>query len=338
MLTVLAAIVLFGVLITVHELGHFLAAKATGMLVTEFSVGFDPLLYQRQVGETLYSLRIIPFGGYNRIAGMEPGEEDLPRGFGSRPLWARMITILAGPFMNFLLPVVIFFGMYALSGIDIPVDQPIVGSTMAGYPAEQAGVVPGDRIVSINGVKLTQWKEISEQVQASGPVPSKLVVERGGKVQNLTLKPQYESETNRYLIGITPKLNHKDLGLVQSASTAVKAVSRITVGMLQGIKLMVTRKVSAELSGPIGVAQMAGDVAAQGAIPYLGFMAFLSINLAVLNLLPIPALDGGQFLVLVVEGLRGKPLAPRAKGIIQMIGVGCILFLTIYATLHDLIH
>lgn len=337
MTTILAAIVLFGVLITVHELGHFLAAKGTGMLVTEFSIGFGPKLFQKKVGETLYSLRLCPLGGYNRIAGMEPGEAVTPRGFNGRPLWARMLVILAGPFMNFLLPFLLFFGIFAVSGLTLPVNKPVVGSLMEGYPGAAAGLQAGDRLVSINGQKLEKWNDINSLVQQNGPKPGKVVIERNGQEMTLTLQPRFDGESKRFLIGVRPPLEHRQLSLWESLKTAGLAVGKTTVAMVDGLRKMITGKVRADIAGPIGVAHMAGDVASQGAVPYLEFMAFLSLNLAVLNLVPIPALDGGQFLVLVVEGLLGHALAPKAKEIIQMIGVACIVALTIFATMHDLL-
>ena len=337
MTTILAAIVLFGVLITVHELGHFLAAKGTGMLVTEFSIGFGPRLIQKKVGETLYSLRLCPLGGYNRIAGMEPGEAVTPRGFNGRPLWARMLVILAGPFMNFLLPFLLFFGIFAVSGLTLPVNKPVVGSLMEGYPGAAAGLQAGDRLVSINGRKLEKWNDINSLVQENGPKPGKVVIRRDGREMTLTLQPRFDGESKRFLIGVRPPLEHRQLSLWESLKTAGLAVGKTTVAMVDGLRKMITGKVRADIAGPIGVAHMAGDVAAQGAVPYLEFMAFLSLNLAVLNLVPIPALDGGQFLVLVVEGILGHALAPKAKEVIQMIGVGCIVALTIFATLHDLL-
>ena len=337
MTTILAAIVLFGVLITVHELGHFLAAKGTGMLVTEFSIGFGPKLFQKKVGETLYSLRLCPLGGYNRIAGMEPGEAVTPRGFNGRPLWARMLVILAGPFMNFLLPFLLFFGIFAVSGLTLPVNKPVVGSLMEGYPGAAAGLQAGDRLVSINGRKLEKWNDINSLVQENGPKPGKVVIRRDGREMTLTLQPRFDGESKRFLIGVRPPLEHRQLSLWESLKTAGLAVGKTTVAMVDGLRKMITGKVRADIAGPIGVAHMAGDVAAQGAVPYLEFMAFLSLNLAVLNLVPIPALDGGQFLVLVVEGLLGQALAPKAKEIIQMIGVACIVALTIFATMHDLL-
>ena len=260
-----------------------------------------------------------------------------PRGFNGRPLWARMLVILAGPFMNFLLPFLLFFGIFAVSGLTLPVNKPVVGSLMEGYPGAAAGLQAGDRLVSINGRKLEKWNDINSLVQENGPKPGKVVIRRDGREMTLTLQPRFDGESKRFLIGVRPPLEHRQLSLWESLKTAGLAVGKTTVAMVDGLRKMITGKVRADIAGPIGVAHMAGDVAAQGAVPYLEFMAFLSLNLAVLNLVPIPALDGGQFLVLVVEGLLGHALAPKAKEIIQMIGVACIVALTIFATMHDLL-
>lgn len=336
MTTFIAAVILFGVLITIHELGHFLAAKGTGMLVTEFSVGFGPKLWQHQYGETMYSLRLIPMGGYNRIAGMEPGDLSTERGFNSRPLWARMLVILAGPVMNLLLPIVIFFGVFLFHGVDTMVDQPIIGKLMSGYPAETAGMKPGDHIISINGTPTVKWGDISRLIEENGPVPSYIMVERDGMDKRLIIKPEYQQHSKRYLIGVTPMIVHKTLGVGDSLINAFQSVGRVATAMVKSLKLIFLEKASADLSGPLGVAHMAGNVAAQGAVPYLSFMAFLSINLAILNLLPVPALDGGQFLVLVIEGIIGHPLPTKAKEVIQALGVICIILITVAATFHDL--
>ena len=337
MTTFLAAIVLFGVLITIHELGHFLAAKGTGMLVTEFSVGFGPKLLQKKYGETIYTLRVIPMGGYNRIAGMEPGDLSVERGFNNKPLWARMAVILAGPFMNFILPVFIFFGVFAFHGIDTPLDQPVIGTVMSGYPAESAGIKTGDRILSINNTRTAKWADITALIEQNAPVPSYLVVERNGEEKHILVKPEYQDHSKRYLIGVTPIIEHKVLGVGDSITMAFSSVKKVAMAMVESLKLILSSSdTAAELSGPLGVAHMAGSVAAQGAVPYLSFMAFLSINLAILNLLPVPALDGVQFLVLIVEGLLGHALPVKAKEVIQALGVICIILITVAATFHDL--
>lgn len=165
MTTILAAIFVFGVLITVHEFGHFITAKMTGMRVDEFAIGFGPNIFQKKVGETLYSLRIIPLGGYNKIAGMDPEEPDSDDSFKSKSIPARMLVILAGSLMNFLLPIILFFSIFMINGIQKPVDQPILGTIMEDKAAAQAGLQVGDRILAINGEKIATWNDLVVTLQ-----------------------------------------------------------------------------------------------------------------------------------------------------------------------------
>jgi regulator of sigma E protease len=337
LVTIIAAIIVFGVLISVHELGHFIAAKMVGMRVDEFAIGFGPKIYQSTDKETTYTLRAFPLGGFNRIAGMEPGEENVENGFHTKPLWARMVVILAGVFMNFLLPLILFTGVYAVEGIESIVDKPTLGKIIEKEPAAQAGLLSGDEIISINGEKLERWGDLSAALQKQGNKKSIFVIRRGEKVLEKTVLPQYNKERKRYLIGVMPQIEHHSISFKQSVVYAIDSEVRITRGMLRGLKMILTRQAAVEVAGPIGVAQMAGSVAQEGMGPFFMFIAFLSINLAILNLIPIPALDGGQFLILVVEGLIHRPLPEKAKRQIQFLGVALILALTIYATISDIL-
>ena len=192
MTTLLAALIVFGVLITVHELGHFAAAKLVGMQVDEFAIGFGPKLYQTEEKGTVYTLRALPLGGFNRIAGMEPGEENVENGFHTKPLWARMVVILAGVTMNFLLPLLVFFGIFFFHGAETPVNEPVLGRVMDHQPASDAGLMKGDRIISINGTKLSAWTDVSTLIQEAGSKKSTLVIQRGGKTLEKTLIPQFD--------------------------------------------------------------------------------------------------------------------------------------------------
>ncbi len=336
MVTLIAAVIVFGVLISVHELGHFIAAKLVGMQVDEFAIGFGPKIYQTTEKGTKYTLRLFPLGGFNRIAGMEPGEEDVENGFHTKPLWARMIVILAGVFMNFLLPFILFFGIFAFQGIEVPVAKPIIGRVLPNEPAARAGLLPGDEIVSLNGTVLTHWTDLTTNLQKQGNAKSTIVIRRGEKELVKTVIPDYDKESKRYLIGVMRKTEHQPISLGESVYYAADTERRIVAGMVRGLKMILTRQVRAEVSGPIGVAQMAGSVAQEGIVPLFMFIAFLSINLAILNLIPIPALDGGQFLILVVEGLIRRPLPPTPKKYIQALGIALILALTVYATISDI--
>lgn len=336
MLTILAAILVFGILVTVHEFGHFITAKLTGMRVDEFAIGFGPKLYQQKDGDTLYSLRAIPLGGYNKIAGMDPDDPVTPDSFKSKSIPKRMLVILAGSLMNFILPIFLFTGIFFFQGMDKLVNEPVLGNVMLGLAADKAGLREGDRILSINGKPMQDWKEIVVTLRSNGTKEVTLEAERKGVVKQYTMTPQYDNEAKRPLIGITPKFEKIEMGFFASIKESVSYTKYIIVSMVDGLAKIITGKSAAEVSGPLGVAQMAGQVAEQGLLPLMSFVAFLSINLGVINLLPLPALDGGHFVLLALEGLRGKPLGSKVMTNIQLVGVALILALTIFSTVKDI--
>lgn len=336
MLTILAAIFVFGVLVTVHELGHFITAKMTGMKVEEFAIGFGPNIYQQKDGDTLYSLRAIPLGGYNKIAGMDPEDPWEPNGFKAKSIPARMLVILAGSLMNFILPVILFSGIFMIEGIEKPVDKPVLGYVVEDRAAYNAGLEVGDRILTINGAPMENWNDVVTTLRANGTKEVTITAERAGAVNTYKMLPEYNEELGRALIGISPQFVKERLGVVDSIKLGFTSTQKVIVMMVEGLQRIVTGKASADVSGPIGVAQMAGQVAAEGLLPLLNFVAFLSINLGVINLLPLPALDGGHFMLLLYEGLRGKPLGAKAMNNIQTIGIALILAITIFSTFKDI--
>lgn len=336
MLTILAAIFVFGVLVTVHEFGHFITAKLTGMRVDEFAIGFGPKIYQQQEGETLYSLRAIPLGGYNRIAGMDPDDPPEPGSFKSRPIPARMLVILAGALMNFILPVLLFSGIFMAEGMDEPVNEPVLGTVAPYQAAERAGLKAGDRILAINGRTMGDWNEIVATLRGNGVQEVTLTAERGGQTAEYKMTPVYNSELQRPLIGISPRMEKRSFAPLEAVQMGFKYTGYIITAMLEGLQKIITGRQAAEVAGPIGVAQMAGQVAQQGVLPLINFVAFLSINLGVINLLPLPALDGGHFVLLLLEALRGKPLGSRAMSNIQAVGVALILGITLFSTFKDI--
>lgn len=337
MLTILACIFVFGVLVTVHEFGHFITAKLTGMKVEEFSIGFGPTIYQQQEGETLYSLRMLPLGGYNKIAGMDPEDPDDPeRGFNSKPVTSRMLVILAGSLMNFILPVLIFFGLFLTFGMDVPENKPVLGQIIEGYPAEQSGLKEGDRILSINGKPVTEWLDIRNNIAEAGTQPIPFEIQRDKEKLTITVTPGVNPETGKPFIGVVSSLKNVRLSPVQAAVASVTATKNIIKNMYASLYHMVTGKTNAEFSGPVGVAKMAGEVAHKGFDRLMQFTAMLSLNLAIINLLPLPALDGGHFVILLIEALTGHKLGKTAMQNIQKVGVAMILALTIFATFKDL--
>ena len=303
----------------------------------EFSIGFGPTIYQQQEGETLYSLRMLPLGGYNKIAGMDPDDpEDPERGFNSKPVSSRMLVILAGSLMNILLPVLIFFGLFLAFGMDVPENKPVLGQIIEGYPAEQSGLKEGDRILSINGKPVHEWLDIRKNIADSGMQPIPFEIQRDQEKLTITVTPGVNPETGKPFIGVVSSLKNVRLTPVQAAVASVTATKNIIKNMYASLYHMVTGKTKAEFSGPVGVAKMAGEVAHKGFDRLMQFTAMLSLNLAIINLLPLPALDGGHFLILLIEAVTGHKLGKTAMQNIQKVGVAMILALTIFATFKDL--
>jgi regulator of sigma E protease len=320
----------------VHELGHFFAAKSVGMGVHEFAIGFGPKLISRKIGKTVYSLRLIPLGGFNKIAGMDPDEPQDETSFQTKPIWARMLVIIAGSAMNFVLPVVLFTMVFLSTGIDMPSNEPVLGTIMADKPASRADLQPGDRIISINGQRVDSWKHFVSIVQGNAGNELSIVLDRNGKPGKATVKPEYDEKANRGIIGVIPVVTHQSPGFAESLTLAVKQTYMLAAAMLGGIIQMVTGQAAADVAGPIGVAQMAGQVAQLGFIPLLQFAAFLSINLGLINLLPVPVLDGGHIVTLAIEAIRRKPLDKNSLQFIQMIGFSLLILLMLVATFKDL--
>ena len=336
MLTILAAIFVFGVLVTVHEFGHFITAKMTGMRVDEFAIGFGPKIYQQKDGETLYSLRAIPLGGYNKIAGMDPDDPVEPNAFNSKPIPARMLVILAGALMNFILPIILFSGIFMVEGRLQLVNEPVLGNVVEEMAAARAGLKAGDRIVTIDGKNVETWTDVVLNLRKAGTEEVTLTAERDGVLQTYKMTPMFDKDAGRPLIGISPKFSKESLGFFGSIKEGFIYTKNIGLSMVSGLYRIVSGNAPADVAGPIGVAQMAGQVAEKGLLPLMNFVAFLSINLGVINLLPLPALDGGHFVLLLLEALRGKPLGGKAMTNIQMVGVALILALTVFSTFKDI--
>jgi regulator of sigma E protease len=335
-MTTVATIFVFGLLVFVHELGHFVTAKMTGMRVDEFALGFGPKVISYKYGETLYSWRIIPLGGFNKIAGMDPDEEQDESSFSAKSIPARMLVIVAGSTMNFVLPIFLFMTIFLNAGIDNPSNSPIIGNVFADKPAAQAGLSLGDNIISVNDTDITSWREFVNVVQVNAGNPLTLRYQRNGEVKTTVVVPEYDEKVNRGIIGVMPQIEKYHPGFIEAFGLAIKQTYLVASSMVVGITQMITGKVAAEVAGPIGVAQMAGEVAQLGLMPLLQFAAFLSINLGLINLLPVPMLDGGHIVTLAVEGLRGKPLNKKHMQFIQMIGFALLMLLFLVATFKDI--
>ena len=333
MTTLLVAVIIFGLLIVTHELGHFMVAKMVGIRVHEFSIGMGPVVLSTRKGETVYSLRAFPIGGFNRMAGMEPGDLEDERGFNKKSVGQRMAVIVAGSAMNFLLAIFLF--IFVFMGIGVPSNTTVVGGLLPGRPAEQAGLQRGDRILAVAGQEVDNWRELVEIIHRSPGKPLNLLVERAGKQMQFTVTPEMDPQSKVGLIGIEQMW--KQLGFFSSILRGIQQAMAVGVLILTSLVQMVTGQVPAEVAGPIGIVQLAGEAARLGLASVLDFAGLLSLNLGIINLFPIPALDGSRLIFLGVEGVRGRPVNPERENFIHLIGFALLILLMIVITYQDLL-
>lgn len=346
-ISIISVIVLLGVLIFAHELGHFLVAKRAGVGVLKFSLGFGPRILGRKIGETEYLLSLIPLGGYVKLLGEAPGEElteeDKKRSFLTQTVWKRIAVVAAGPAFNLLLALTIFT---AVNMTGLPVMTAEVGMTLPGSAAMESGIKAGDRIIVIDGKAVTKWDEISESVSESNGMPLLITVQRDGLPREITVTPKamkirnlFGEEVESYKIGISPSPNTviQRLNPLSALGEGIRQTWRISKLTVISIVKMFQGVVSPKtMGGPILIAQIAGAQVKEGLVPFLLFMALLSINLAILNLLPIPVLDGGHLLFYGIEALTGREINIRWREMAQQAGFALLILLMIFVFVLDI--
>jgi regulator of sigma E protease len=349
--TAVAFVVALGVLVFVHELGHFLTAKRLDVKVLRFSIGFGPVLWRRQRGESEYALSAIPLGGYVKMLG-EDSDGDEPvapeeqhRAFSAQGPLRRAAIIFAGPATNFVFAFAVYALVFGSVGAPVPSPEPRLGGVSASTPADRAGLHSGDLVVSIDGVAMGSWDNLSKTVRGSGGKSLHMVLDRDGQRVELDVTPEEHDlpsldggQTERaFLIGVEPSRDWEDVGIAKGFLLAAEQTGGTALAVLQGLGQMVTGHVSVkELGGPIAIAQAAGRQARNGLWNYLMMLALLSINLGVLNLMPVPALDGGHLALLSVEGVLGRPLKPRALELAQQVGVLLLVSLMVFVFYNDI--
>ncbi|RUM28579.1 MAG: RIP metalloprotease RseP [Aquifex sp.] len=425
-MTLIAFLVLIGVLVWVHEFGHFLMAKLFRVKVEVFSIGFGPPIFRRRWGETFYQVAAIPLGGYVKLYGEEESIQD-PRAFSAKRPWQKILIALGGPFFNFLFTIFVFTIVYIV-GVEVPkylkepvivgyiqegslaqkvgikrgdriikingyevknwkalrdalirlsldgvkettillerdgkvkqvkiripnvqkgeglgiapIIEPVVGKVKKGSPAQQIGIKPGDLIVEVNGKRVNTWYDLVEEVKKSQGKPVKLKILRKGKLMEKEVIPARDPRTGRYFIGLLPKtetvVEKKTFG--EALASAINRTQELTLFTLKTIAGLITGKVSFQtLGGPIAIARIAGQAAQSGFIPYLMMMAFISLQLGIFNLIPLPVLDGGLILLFAIEWVKGRPLPEKFKEYWQKIGLALIITLTIFVFINDIL-
>lgn len=331
MINWLWAVPVFGLIILIHELGHFAAAKAFGIRVHEFAIGFGPAFASTTRGETRYSLRLfLILGGFVRMAGMEDGEAADPRGFAAKPVWQRMVVIAAGPVMNFVLAALLFGILRYAVGFP----STVAAAVLPGSPAAQAGVLTGDRIVAVDGRPVTDWNQLVSAVTNSGGRPLAVQVRRGGETIAFTIVPAFDPAQSRYLIGIRPGISRP--GPLQAIGEGSRITYLVTWEYLSALGRLIRGVEKPDLIGPVGIVHQIAEVSEQGLLDLISLASQLSINIGLLNLLPIPALDGSRLAFLGVEAVRRRRLDPTRENLVHFVGFLLLLGLIAAVTISDL--
>ena len=414
--TIFTFIIVFGILVLVHEFGHFFFAKRAGILVHEFSIGMGPKIFAHETATTTYTLRILPLGGYVRMAGLEDDSEEFKPGqivslqlgkdgrvqvinasqkkllfngiplqlskwdlvdglwlegnlngddtqpkkyqvahdasvieedgtiiriaprdvqFQSAKLWQRMLTNFAGPMNNFILAIIAFaLAAILQGGVYRTTNQ--VGAFTADSAAQQAGIKTGDQIIAVAGKKTPNWQSLAQEISQHPAQKTKFTIKRGSQIKNLWVTPKAQKQNGKKvgLIGITASQDHS-LGAI--AGYGFTETWRLTVELMNAIKAMFTKGFSLnDLGGPVAIYSYTSQAAKYGLVSVIDLLAFLSLNLGIVNLFPIPALDGGKLLLNVIEAIRRKPLAPEKEGILTLIGFGFLMILMLLVTWNDI--
>jgi regulator of sigma E protease len=350
--SVIYFVIVLGILVFIHEFGHFILAKKLGVGVITFSLGFGPKLIGKKIGETQYQISAVPLGGFVKLIGEnreeEVKEEDRARSFFFQPLWKRALIIFAGPFFNLLLSLVIFCSIFLVFGV--PQEQLPLPSKIGGLnpdlPAMKAGLKKGDTILSIDGISVSTWDEVASLIRKSEGKEITILADRKGKVFEFKVQPVLSKEKYEgkfyYIIGIEAPLEettylYKKVGVYEAISGGVVYTWFMTKMTVIFLEKIITGGISAKnLGGPIEIARQAGKQGGKG-LPYLlNLIAVLGIGLLILNLLPIPILDGGNLLFIAIEAIIGKPISIKKMEIAQQIGLFFLILLFIFVFYNDI--
>lgn len=337
-MNVILAILVLGLLILVHEIGHFVVARRLGIKVLEFSVGFGPLLAKIKKNDIQYSLRLIPLGGYVSMLGENVGDEyQDPDAYMAKSPASRSAVAFSGPFANFLLAVLLFVYSFTFVGTPVAVDKPIIGDVLSGKPAAIAGLKAGDYVKKVNDVPVNTWQQLVDNIKAT-PEGQTIVLEVLRNNQTVTAQVKPEMSEGKPIIGIQSDVTFKKLPVLEGVKEGFKQTFYTTKVLLQGLGMMVTGQVkSTDIAGPVGITKMIGDAAAGGWVYLINFTALLSVNLGILNLLPIPALDGSKIVFAAIEAVRGRPIEPEKENMIHLIGFFFLIGLTLLITFNDIV-
>jgi len=331
-LAFLSFIIVFGIVSIVHELGHFLTAKAFGFRILEFAIGFGPTLWKKRRGDTEYCLRALPFGGLNRFDDGEDGRVRDGRSFGMRPFYQRFLVILSGPVMNVILAIVLVASLFAVAGTPVT----MIDQTIPGSPAEAAGLLEGDIILRINGQPMLTSESIVSVLSGSSDIPVDIIVERGGEAVEVTAVPAKDPSDGRGKIGIYMIGTLKKTGPAEAFANGVRFLSEIVRLTVAAIGRLFLGSDLSQVSGPVGIAVASAEAAKSGMPSFLLLIALVSISLGVFNMIPLPILDGGWLLFMSIERITGKKIPDGVMNALRLAGIAFFIVLAIYATYSDI--
>ncbi|RCW55706.1 RIP metalloprotease RseP [Halanaerobium sp. ST460_2HS_T2] len=350
-LTIVSFIIVLGVLVFIHEFGHYITAKKSDIMVSEFALGFGPKLISKKVGETLYSIRAIPLGGFCNMVGEFPADDSMPeeerkiydqakekgRLFTQKSSLKRLAVILMGPIMNFLLAVVIFILAFAIFGVPTSTTKDaVLGEVIPEQPAAEAGLRANDKILAINGQQINSWEEMSALIRENADQEITVRYQRKGEVNTINITPVQSEDNERGVIGVYPQLIRENVSFISSISLGLQQSYQVFVMTISGFVQMFRESSTEDIGGPIMIASIIGQAARVGILNVLNWTAIISINLGIINLLPFPALDGGRILFILIEMVRGKAVDPRKESFVHMIGFAILMLLMLFIIYNDL--
>jgi regulator of sigma E protease len=345
MFSALISVFVLGWLVFVHELGHFLVARAAGVRVLRFSLGFGPKLLTFRRGHTEYTLSAIPFGGYVKMAGEQRAQlSHQPWEFLSRSIGTRARIIIAGPLVNYVVAVI---GIWAMFMIGFPELEPVIGRLIEELPAQAAGMQIGDRVLAVDGQPVRTWEEMTARIHAAPGRALALRIERAGALQTLTVTPQAKTITDPFgrpqhvgLIGISPSgaFTSQPVGPVAAVGRAVKLHNEWVAQTFLGLWSMVAGRLSVKesVTGPIGILVITSEAARHGVAPLLYFVSLMSLSLAIFNVFPLPILDGGHLFFLLLEKLRGNPVSVKVQERAAQVSLALLVALVLVICVNDL--
>lgn len=344
MKTAILAIVLFCIMIFPHELGHFIVARRCGVQVNEFSFGMGPAIWKKQKGETLYAIRLFPIGGYCAMEGEEGGsddEEDLerhkddvlsnPRAFCNKKPWQKIAVLFAGSFMNLVCAFLILTITIGSMGFTTTTIGEVSG------PAKAAGIEAGDIIVEINYVETKEWADVTREIsknQGESIIVSVKHTRHSNGIRDIEIVPKYLEDENRYIIGITSKPGHNPIKAIKAGGYATWNVIKL---MFQSLDMIFSGQASMDdISGPVGIVQMVDETSNEGFSYFAFLLALICVNLAIINLLPLPALDGGRIIFVLYSWITGRAVSSKVEGTVHFVGIVLLLALALVVTFNDI--